>query len=60
MDLTHLLGVVESWSHVFLSDRRAELLADAEAAIRDQVPPERLAHLELPYITSFVRGTTVA
>jgi SAM-dependent methyltransferase len=60
MDLAHLLGVVESWSHVFLSDRRSELLADAEAAIRDQVPPERLAHLELPYITSFVRGTKVA
>jgi SAM-dependent methyltransferase len=56
MDLAHLLGVVESWSHVFLNERRTELLAAAEAAIRDQLPPEQLTHLELPYITSFVRG----
>lgn len=56
MDLAHLLGVVESWSHVFLNERRDELLAAAEAAIREQLPPEQLTHLELPYITSFVRG----
>jgi ubiquinone/menaquinone biosynthesis C-methylase UbiE len=56
MDLAHLLGVVESWSHVFLNERRTELLAAAEAAVRDQLPREQLAQLELPYITSFVRG----
>jgi SAM-dependent methyltransferase len=60
MDLPHLLGVVKSWSHVFLNERRSELLADAEAAIRDQLPPEQLAHLELPYITSVVRAAKVA
>lgn len=56
MNLTHLLGVVESWSHVFLNEQRTELLAAAEAAIREHLAPEQLTHLELPYITSFVRG----
>lgn len=56
MDLRQLLGLVGSWSHVYLSERRDEILADAELAVRRHIPTDQLAHFELPYVTSVVRA----
>lgn len=56
MDLAHLLGVVDSWSHVYLHDNRRELIEDVEATVRRSLPPEELEHLVLPYITSCVQA----
>lgn len=56
MGLAHLLGVVESWSHVYLHDDRRTLIADVESAVRHSLPSEELDHLVLPYITSCVHA----
>lgn len=56
MDLAHLLGVVESWSHVYLHENRRALVAGVESVVRRSLPPEELEHLVLPYITSCVHA----
>ena len=56
MDLRQLVGLVGSWSHVYLSDRRDEILAEAELAVRRHIPTDQLSDFELPYVTSAVRA----
>ena len=56
MDLTHLVGLVESWSFVYLHERRAEILRRVEETVRDHLPSDQLDRIELPYVTAALRA----